>query len=391
MRMANVSKFLLLVMLVEMGWANAAEQPFSSSWTPKPLVDTSVPAVPKAVASKPAPVIQPDAEAMLKPAEPFIAGVEKQLYVQIASGATLVQRLNHLQSVLFGAPKYQDAGQLLAKLAELFPQEAARAHADLQADLSKQFQNQQAAATTPMNKKKVRSAQNAPQIIDTYPSLQNGRPVGATYPMATPVQRQALSTMPTPQPSPPKKKRFWEQDDDWDNSFNDSFFNDHQDTASQSMPLSGQSTQSNGGGSALRSLGSGLAGLSLLAGTLAGSYYLNKKMGNTNNYPNNYNYGPYANNGMTGYPPYGYGNTPYYANPYGYSNYAYPNPYGSPLGTLITPGLINPRGIPGASSGMFSGGTSSGLMQGLLPGLIPGATTLLPGGGYTTTQTYPLY
>jgi hypothetical protein len=318
------------------GFADAAQ--FNNNWTPKPLVDTNPVAKPVAVPVQP-PAIRPDAEALLKPAEPFIASVEKQLYIQPTGGITLVQRLNHLQTVLFGTTKYQDAGQLLNKLAEVFPQEAAQARANLTAQLHpKQPQQQSHSGIYIPPQAKVESERSArkSRLVEAYPSVQNNRPVAMPY---TEAPSPSMSTA-------PKKKRFWNRDDEWDDAFkNDSFFNDHMENTSP---------QSNTG-STLGGLGTGLASLAMLAGSLAGSYYLNKKLGNSNNSLSD----PYySNNGLLGYSPY-YGGYGYGGLPYGYSNYGYPRPYGS-----LTPGIIAP-GMPFGSN-------------------------YFPR-GYTTTRTYPLY
>jgi hypothetical protein len=111
-----------------------AEDNFGAEWQPKPLVDTSAPApvAPQSPAftSQGVPVTppaQPELEAKLKPVEPFIREIETRLTLKPKPGVTLVQRLNTLQTVLFGAQKYQDAGELITKLAEVFPEEAKKA------------------------------------------------------------------------------------------------------------------------------------------------------------------------------------------------------------------------------------------------------------------------
>lgn len=144
------------------------------------------------------------------------------------------------------------------------------------------------------------------------------------YPPQTTAIRQPASQ------STKKKRSFWKTDDGWDDFENDSFFNDRPDSSSA-------------GESGLKSLGSGIAGLAMLAGSVAGNLYLNKKLGNSNPlYPNNqyypngaYPYGypaPYGAYASGAYAPYGniypYGQPPVAYNPYGQPVYA---PYGQPF------------------------------------------------------------
>jgi hypothetical protein len=314
------------------GYAEAAQ--FNNNWTPKPLVDTNPVAKPVATPVQP-PAIRPDAEALLKPAEPFIGSVEKQLYIQPTSGTTLVQRLNHLQSVLFGTAKYQDAGQLLNKLAEIYPQEAAQARANLTAQLQPKQPQQQAHSgiyIPPQAKMESDRSARKNRVVETYPSVQSSRSVATPY---AAVPAPSMSTA-------PKKKRFWNRDDEWDDAFkNDSFFNDRMENTSPQSST----------GSTLSGIGTGLASLAMLAGSLAGSYYLNKKLGN----PNTSLSDPYySNNGLLGYSPYYGGGYGYGSLPYGYPNYGYTRPYAS-----LSPG-------------------------------IPFGSTYFPR-SYTTTRTYPLY
>jgi hypothetical protein len=179
---------------------HAAE--FNSSWTPKPLVDNHQSSLSKRTEPKPA--AQPDVEAMLKPAEPFIASVEKQLYIQSGRKTTLIQRLNHLQNVLFGGPHYEDAGQLLSALAELFPAEAARAHAELSAQLQRSSSSWRVSS----NPLAVERAQKS-HIAGSY--------AGQLAPISEIAQN---------------KKPFWRQsfdkrNDDWVMLKNDSFLHNH--------------------------------------------------------------------------------------------------------------------------------------------------------------------
>jgi len=284
---------------------------FAANWQPKPLVDTSVPHTPaqaKASDALPAPtVVQPDLEAKLKPVEPFVKEVENRLTLTPKPGVTLVQRLNTLQTVLFGAQQYQDAGQLITRLTEIFPQEAQKA----QAEMDKQLQQ---TASNPSNQTGSKSA--TPNKVGTNASNQ---------PMSSVANVQSGA-----KPSAPKKKRrsFWNSDDFSSDFDNDPFFQDAfqgrlktsafqagstmqtQSQAAQSMNAQSYSTptpvqQQSNGPSRLAAVAQGLAGVALAVGGLAGAAYLNNKMGGkSSNYPYN---GAYGN-------PYGYGNV------YGYSH-----------------------------------------------------------------------
>ncbi|MGE0201755.1 MAG: hypothetical protein AB7P76_12415 [Candidatus Melainabacteria bacterium] len=65
-----------------------------------------------------------EAEAQLQPIRPFVEALETRLQVTPDAGATLVARLNRIQGVVLGDQQFSDAGALLHKLAELFPEEA---------------------------------------------------------------------------------------------------------------------------------------------------------------------------------------------------------------------------------------------------------------------------
>lgn len=315
-----------------------AADDFGADWQAKPLIDNT--AKPQALPSQPAakPVTQaaqpkPDAEleAKLKPAEPFISSVEKQLAIKPKAGDSLVNRLDTLQNVLYGESKYQDAGELLAQLASVFPNEAAKAHADLTAKMQS---TQQQAAAQPGNPPAGKTSKQK-QVID------QPQQTAASYPQSGYNNYQSQ-----PQPQPQKKKKLWDNDDD---PFkNDPFFQDQPATYQSQQPQQS-------GPSKIGAIGQGLAGLAMMAGAVAGSYYMNK---NSN--------GLYPNNGYYNNPGYGYGN---YGNPYGYgygNNYtpygygtAYGTPYGyaSPFGrTSITTqpyrqygttnSTISPLGVP---------------------------------------------
>jgi hypothetical protein len=114
---------------------------------------------------------------------------------------------------------------------------------------------------------------------------------------------------------------------------NDPFFNDSSFNNSFGNNSSGNSPQQGPG--RLQQVGQGLLGLAAVAGGIAGSYFLNKKLGSNQNtypygpnapYPNNYSYNPYYGNYYPGnyYP----GAYPAYRYPGNYGNYAgYGVPY----------------------------------------------------------------
>jgi hypothetical protein len=367
----------------------ASNNDFGSGWIPKPLVDPNAsvtqPGKPVAAADAAGPA-DAELEKSLKPAEPFIRDVESKLLIRPKSGVSLVSRLNTVQTVLFGEAKYKDAGEVLAKMAELFPQEAAKAHAEL----TRQMNPPTAAATKPgkimMMKGPSSSAQSfGNQGAGNFQSLpQTLPPAGANQkPVVTapsPSSQVSSQTSPknapkdNPLPAQTKKRRFWQSD--WDEDpfkndpfFKDSFFNERstnspslfqssvQTTGQPPVQSSAQSyvqppdqSPAQSSGSRLQGLGSGLLGLAALAGSVAGNYYANKKWGGVanNNQANQYPYG-YAPYGQ-GYP-YGY---PYGAYPsgqvygYGYPVYGQPaysygpayTPYGS------TTSAITPLGYP---------------------------------------------
>lgn len=297
-----------------------AGEPFAAGWEAKPLVDSApsggvTPAEP-VPSSNAAPTAQPPAprlEEVLKPAVPFIESVEAKLYLAPRKDELLATRLNRIQTVLFGEVKYQDAGELLAKMAELFPQEAAKARADLLAQMKNSMppqpaQSKPAAQPSPS----PQTAMNAP--IQTYP----------------PADPKALKK---------KKDSFWGDDDD--------FFSD--DDWDREFSHSQASSGSRGSG--LANLGAGLASLATIAGSLAGSYYLNKNLGGSYTYRDPYG-SPYYYNGYGA--PYG---MPYGYYP-GYGSYG--SGYATPYSTRIPPYVpyqgykyYNPRsyyGVPGSAT-----------------------------------------
>ena len=300
-----------------------ASEAFGTNWQAKPLVDhsaapkaTSTPATAKPAASTPAPKPDAELEAKLKPAEPFIASIEKQMALQPKPGEALVNRLDSLQNVLFGESKYQDAGELLAQLASIFPAEAAKAHADLTAKMQNA---QQQAQTTQAGKPST--ARTAPKQA-VMPPQQTASAFPQTGQTAYPQQ-------PVQQVQPQKKKRFWESEDD---PFrNDPFFQD------QPSSFQNQPNQSNGP-SRIGAIGQGLAGLAMMAGSVAGNYYLNRNNGGL--LPNNGIYNQHPAYGNYGYP-YGYG----YGMPYGQVPYGQGAIFGQPTGFGQPMGYASPFGF----------------------------------------------
>ncbi len=351
-RYCTLKQLISLSLMALMGLPSAAvwaEDAVGVDWQPRPLVDNSVPpaapttapATSASLKSAPAVAAQPELETRLKPAEPFVQEVENRLSLKPKPGATMVQRLNSLQTVLFGEPTYQDAGALIAKLAEVFPQEAQKA----QATMEQQFQQAQ--------------LQQAPNGMRTVTASDPSGGKGRKNALPSTSTQSGLGVAPDrlamtqPAPAAPKKKRSFWNDDDFDSDFdNDPFFQDsYQGRVNTSAAQGGASNpgtgyaQSNGasvgGPSRLAGIAQGLAGLALTAGALAGAYYLNNKSGGSRSIGNNY--GPYPQTNY-GYAPYG---APYVNGPYGAPGMAYgsPSPYRN--GIVMNPYAAVPYGMPG--------------------------------------------
>jgi hypothetical protein len=279
---------------------------FAANWQARPLIDhsikpqtTSQSVKPEAVQSAVTQTNQAALEAQLKPAEPFIASIEKNLLISPKQGALLTERLSELQTVLYGQPKYQDAGELLAEMAKLFPAEAAKAHAELTAKLQNSLPSPSVRNTRPV----VPGSSSAPPAIQTQPATANASQTGFGTP----------STTAAPQK---QKKRFWKNPND--PFANDPFFQD--------QPTAYQSQQN--GPSTLGAIGQGLAGLAMMAGSVAGSYYLNRNSGNAGLLPQNgFFNNPYANSGFPyGYVAPGYGLLPGQVPYYGYNQTLFGRP-----------------------------------------------------------------
>ena len=264
---------------------------FGDNWLARPLVDTTLP--PKTALPQKPQISQAMLDAKLSPYEDFIKAIEKSLAIIVPSGSGRVARLNAIQKIVFDEQIYHgDAGQLITRLQKVFPKEAA-------------------STLKPFNPQSIQTAyrsQQGPQIISSAP-LPDG--VKMRQPQLT---RKELARLEKAQQKAIKQS----QSDDI--FANDPFFKDDNSSTLSS---------SSGGSKAKAALG-GLAGVAMLAGGMAGSYYMNKNIkapsyGTTapvHGYPNypvvNSPYNPYANTtaynpGTTYYPQaqypvtYGYG------------------------------------------------------------------------------------
>jgi hypothetical protein len=299
----SVQKVLALLINLGLGlqWAPPvlAVDTFADNWQARPLIDNTIkpqaaskgikPETAKASASQMDLAIL---EAQLKPAEPFIASIEKNLLLSPKKGALLTERLSTLQTVLYGEPKYQDAGKLLAELATVFPAEAAKAHSDLTTKLQPS------------------TAQNTKPVTPDSSTVQ---PTTQTPPAFASHSQSGFGNL-SVAPYPKQKKRFW-------NKSNDPFANDPFFQDQPNPPVAYPNQQS--GPSTLGAIGQGLAGLAMMASSVAGSYYLNRNSGKTGLLPQNgYYNNPYANSGYpNGYAPTAYGLLP------GQVPYVYNQPY----------------------------------------------------------------
>ncbi len=284
---------------------------FGLGWKPKPLVDTNpkpvVSTTTKTPTAPPAPKIDPAAEAFLRPMLPFISAVEENLQIRPSQQQSIQSRLNNLQTVLFGGVIYQDPSESLSKIAELYPQEAQKSRQQLLSELQK----------------KTLSPKS---VFVNSPSTQTK--IAAPFPPRSDASTPAPSASRAPAPKP-KTSFFKSKWDDEDPFKNDPFFND-------SVSSNQQPPKQN----AFKALGQGLASLAAIAAPVAGSYYLNKSLGNgnVNQQLPNYSY------------PYG----PYNSGPYGYNQYGAPilNPAGYPLGTYYQDpysGRLLPMNTAGAA------------------------------------------
>lgn len=325
-------------------------------WEARPLIDTQAATQANHPAQKPVNTATPDQtssssaasgpslaeiEQRLKPAEPFLNDVEKRLQLKPPANSTLLSRLNTLQLILYGEQKFQDGGELLAELAKLFPEEAAQAHAQLMAEM----------------KKHAPPAAHTPQVsstMDAYPPQSTQQPSG-TSPLGSfyPPPGAASAAASTDLHKSKKHRARPPKNDGWYDFDNDPFFRDN------SMEEAPQYAPEGGAGGRLRSLGQGLGALAMVAGSLAGTYFLNRQMGNTG--LGNMIQDPYAM--QNGYP-YGYGHAPYGYNPYGYN---------------VLPNTVNPYGYYGAPATVYQPGgrvIQQPYSQNAFPQYMPGG--LLP-------------
>jgi hypothetical protein len=266
---------------------------FGDNWPAHPLVDTTVP--PKSVLPQKPQISQAMLDAKLSPYEDFMKAIEKSLAIIIPSGSSRVARLNAIQKIVFDEQLYRDdAGQLIARLQKVFPKEAA-------------------STLKPWNYQSIQTAHNAqqgPQIVSSAPL--------PSVPDGVKVRQSQLTRRESARLQKAQQKALNKQNDDFFG--NDPFFKDDNSTVSSSS-----------GSKAKAALG-GVAGLAMLAGGMAGSYYMNKNVkapsyGSTTpvyGYPNypvvNNPYNPYSNT-----TPYGAGQA-YYPQPQYLGNYGYANP-----------------------------------------------------------------
>lgn len=389
---------------------------FGLGWRPKPLVDYNAPPPlpPAPLAQAPVQPVQPDQNALveqaLKPMLPFVSSVEKTLQVNPGLGASAQSRLNQLQAVLFGEPLYQDAGELLSRLAQLFPMEAEQAHRQMQADIDQNSLAAKMDAKSPRYpysdnpyikvvppktpKNQLKNQAQPPQVASVSQPLQMPMPpVTAGYaPQYTQQVIQPPSQEPKhfsipgwprnqnnngAQPNTTTKKQTSKKHRS-DDPFDDPFFTQDSAFSDDSFYRDTPSSRSGGGGETLKSIGRGLAGLAMIAAPIAGTYFLGKTSLGDQLLPStstNPYYNPYYGGGY-GYPTYG---TPYGVNAYGapYGANSYAVPYGTtfsngvPLNNLgfnVNPNMVgqsvSPYGIPRlVPNGYWTGNPASTIVQ----------------------------
>ncbi len=89
----------------------------------------------KALPAKPAGLTSAQIEAKLSPFKPFVKRVETRLQITKMSNKPTLDRLNTIQDVLYGGDKFKDAGELIAELAKLFPEDAKATRNELVASM----------------------------------------------------------------------------------------------------------------------------------------------------------------------------------------------------------------------------------------------------------------
>lgn len=330
------------IFMLPAGFSASTDQSAGGYWEPRPLIDTQIPKPVENQSNKrvqekseSSRSVDPLLEARLKPVEPFIQAVEKRLSIRPQADSTISSRLYTLQSVLYGEPKYTDAGALLVSLAEIFPAEAAKAKADLDSQLPNRMISP---STVPSQagESKTGGKNQRQRFYPAGPKASGFTPGAEQKPLYGP---SAIS--PTPSASSlPAKRKFWQTDFDADFD-SDPFFND-----SLQRPGATRTEQlENSGTSRIAQAAQGLSGLAWLAGAVAGNYFLNKNaapnstmLNNNGYYPGYSGYSPYPYSGQSS--PYGipYASMPYSA--YGSYNpgYSYPlsGNYGAPY-TVLSP------------------------------------------------------
>lgn len=427
----TVSALLLTLLLLAQGRGVWAESPFAKmkeainkragvttlqnsnsfgvGWKPKPLVDHTpkpVTTLSPAASTKPVAAVNPSTEAFLKPMVPFISSVEKELLINPGSTQSIQGRLDNLQSVLFGDKVYPNPSDALAKIAALYPAQAAQSRQQLISDMQKKTLSPRA-VHMPNGKAPFPGTQKAtygyssggyssgasssggsswPVQTPTYshptPSAPqfntNGGTTSINRPIVRPLYQQKSMSPPSQNSKSGWKSLLSSTDEDFwggKDPFDDPFFKDnasqpapqqaYQQPQAPSMATSGAGVPPVGvsgqtyhqyvpkapkppsaAGNAIRALGQGVLGLASIAAPVAGSYYLNKATGGTNHYstyPNQY-YGP----------GYGYGA---YGLPGQYANLPYATPYPGQLGYQQT--------LPGYSLNGLSNNGLNSLNRGL--------------------------
>jgi len=290
---------------------------FGDNWPARPLVDTTLP--PKSALSQKPEISRAMLDSKLAPYEDFMKAIEKSLAIIVPAGSSRVARLNAIQKIVFDEQFYKgDAGQLIAHLQKVFPKEAA-------------------ATLKPSNNQSIQTAHNpqqGPRIISSAPLPSMPEGVKVRQPQLT---RRELTRLQKAQ-----QKALNKQNNDFFG--NDPFFKDDYN-----------STISSSSGSKAKAALGGLAGVAMLAGGMAGSYYMNKNIKAPS-------YG--ATTPVYGYPNYPVVNTPYtpYANTTAYNPRAsyYPQvQYQAPYG-YTNPVMINQqRGIGGILNQVLGNGYSN--------------------------------
>lgn len=297
----GLAALIFLASLSGLGITARAAERFGDHWQARPLIDHTAQTGADMLPASPASNFSVEGEVRLAPYEPFIREVESALSLAPSPGTSRVARLNAIQNILFAGQAYRgDAGELIARLQTLFPQQAARAAALAKQSEGASFSDSGVPALPQQNAGQI--GQLAGKKAEKRASRTTGR----------------------------RKDDFSDVSLSGDAFSDDAFFRDD-NAASPSI--------ANRKSSRFKEIGEGLAGVAMVAGGLAANAYLGRKMfgrsttGPAYGYgPYNYGYAPYG--GVPPYGAYGYLGLPYalsgrympgYAN--GYSGYAYPPAY----------------------------------------------------------------